>query len=179
MFKRFLSLLLCLLLPLSMAACAQPAEQAAAPSPSAAPAVTQTPQPAAYTAGTYTGSGRGSNGDITVSVTCSDSQITGIEILEQDETYFIFMYPEEVIPARILEKQSLAVGHRCRRDPLQQRYPFRRRGRPHPGRGDLDALARSSGGGKGGDPDAGVRGVGCGRGFCRPIRRQPPGSRTA
>ena len=109
MFKRFLSLLLCLLLPLSMAACAQPAEQAAAPSPSAAPAVTQTPQPAAYTAGTYTGSGRGSNGDITVSVTCSDSQITGIEILEQDETYFIFMYPEEVIPARILEKQSLAV----------------------------------------------------------------------
>lgn len=75
-------------------------------------APTEPSQPAAaaiYTAGTYEGKGAGRNGDITVSVTLSDTAIEKIEITDHMESPGISDAAVENIPAAIVENQSLAV----------------------------------------------------------------------
>lgn len=76
-----------------------------------APAGENTPTPAAgiFTAGTYTTTGAGRNGDITVEVTFSSDAIETINITEHQETAGICEAPIESIPQAIIENQSLAV----------------------------------------------------------------------
>lgn len=71
--------------------------------------VIETEDEATYTAGTYTGHAVGMGGDLEVSVEFSEDAITNIAIEEHDETSGICEKPFEVIPAAIIENQSLAV----------------------------------------------------------------------
>lgn len=68
-----------------------------------------TEQATAYQAGTYTGTGEGHNGPVKVEVTFSESEITDIKIVEQNETADIAKGAIEKLPATIVENQSLAV----------------------------------------------------------------------
>ena len=113
-FRKLLALLLCLCLGLSMAACAAPAAQEEEPAATEAPAVTEAPAEADapalhFTPGTYTATGRGNNGDISVSVTFSEDAITDVTVGENKETVGIGDAAIERLPARIVEKQSLMV----------------------------------------------------------------------
>lgn len=86
--KKILSVILCLVLALGLAA----------------PAVAE-----GYTAGTYTASADGNNGPVTVEVDFDDSAITAVRVTEHAETAGICETPIERIPAAIVENQSLAV----------------------------------------------------------------------
>ncbi len=69
----------------------------------------QTSAAASYTDGTYTGSGAGYNGILTVEVTVSGGKITEIEITDtSDDTAFLNNASAGVIPA-VLAQQSTAV----------------------------------------------------------------------
>ena len=69
----------------------------------------QTSTAASYTDGTYTGSGAGYNGILTVEVTVSGGKITEIEITDtSDDTAFLNNASAGVIPA-VLAQQSTAV----------------------------------------------------------------------
>ncbi len=59
--------------------------------------------------GTYTGEGTGYGGTIKVEVTVNDSEILEINVLEHEETPVISDAAFQIIPARILEHQTLAV----------------------------------------------------------------------
>lgn len=63
----------------------------------------------ALTAGTYTGTGKGNNGDITVEVTLSDNAITGVTVTAHAETAGLADPALEKIPAAIVEGNTLAV----------------------------------------------------------------------
>ena len=112
--KALLSLLLVLCLSLGLFACAAPAADTT-PSPTAGADADTTPdpqesaEPLSFTAGTYTGTGRGNNGDITVSVTFSDTAITDITVTDHKETSGVGTIAIERLPANILEHQSLGV----------------------------------------------------------------------
>ena len=73
------------------------------------PSVEATSSAASYKAGTYTGTGTGHGGDITVSVTLSDSSIENIEVTESNETSGFGDVAAEHIISEILENQSLNV----------------------------------------------------------------------
>lgn len=62
-----------------------------------------------YTAGTYTGVGKGNNGGIKVEVTFSADKIESVKVVEHGETAGICDKPIEQIPAAIVEKQSVEV----------------------------------------------------------------------
>lgn len=62
-----------------------------------------------YTAGTYTSTVKGHNGDLTLSVTFSENAITEITVGEHKETAGIADTPIERIPAAIIKDQTLAV----------------------------------------------------------------------
>ena len=64
----------------------------------------------AYKAGTYTGTGTGRNGDITVEVTFSDTAITKIEVTDQQETAGIADAALTELPQTIVDTQSLGVA---------------------------------------------------------------------
>ena len=66
-------------------------------------------QQTTFAAGTYEGVAQGNNGPVNVSVTVSDDAITDIQLGENDETYYVFMTVADLLPARIIENQSLAV----------------------------------------------------------------------
>ncbi len=59
--------------------------------------------------GTYTGTGYGNNGEISVEVTVNEDEITDIQITDHHETYYMAELPQERIPQEILESQTLAV----------------------------------------------------------------------
>ena len=59
--------------------------------------------------GTYTGTGYGNNGEISVEVTVNENEITDIQITDHHETYYMAELPQERIPQEILENQTLAV----------------------------------------------------------------------
>lgn len=67
----------------------------------------------AYTAGTYTGTAAGHNGDVTVEVTFSDSAITEVKVASHAETlglgYGVSTAPIDAYPAKIVEGQTLAI----------------------------------------------------------------------
>lgn len=67
------------------------------------------PAAQSYTPGTYTGTGTGNGGDITVEVTFSEDAITDIKVVSQSETETVAAEALETIPASILEYQSLGV----------------------------------------------------------------------
>ena len=105
-----LTLALCAILLLSLAACTpQTAETKPTPA-SEQTEPTDAPVSALYTAGTYTGTTEhGYHGPITVEVTVTQDAITDIQVVEQTETYGIGTNAVEQMPARILEAQSLGV----------------------------------------------------------------------
>ena len=63
----------------------------------------------AYTAGTYTGSGTGHNGPVSVEVTVSEDAIENIEITETSESVYMGEVASEHVISDVLEYQSLAV----------------------------------------------------------------------
>ena len=99
--KKKLSLSLALLFLLS--ACSP----AAKPSPTPAPS--ETAKPSAYTAGTYTATLKGHNGDLTLSVTVDDERITSASVTEHTETRGIGDYAINAITEAIVEGQTLQV----------------------------------------------------------------------
>ena len=62
-----------------------------------------------YTAGTYTGTAAGHNGDITVSVTFTDNAIASVEVTGQSETPTLSDKALTEIPQAIVDNQSLGV----------------------------------------------------------------------
>lgn len=62
-----------------------------------------------YTAGTYTGTGSGNGGDITVEVTFSDTAIESIDVVSQAETPTVAAGALESLPSDIVKYQSLGV----------------------------------------------------------------------
>ncbi len=62
-----------------------------------------------YTAGTYTASAAGRNGDVTVEVIFSDSEIESIEVTDHAETDGIGTNAVDQIPGKIVDSQSLGV----------------------------------------------------------------------
>lgn len=107
--KKLVSLLLSGAMVLSLAACSnsQPGESST-PSASASPENTPTAG-AAYTAGTYTASAAGKNGDVTVEVVFSDTTIESVTVTEHSETEGIADPALERIPTAVVEGQTLAV----------------------------------------------------------------------
>ena len=63
----------------------------------------------AFTPGTYVGEGQGIRSTIKVEVTFSEDAITDIQVVEQGETRNVGDAALELIPAKVLETQSLAV----------------------------------------------------------------------
>ncbi|MEE3489037.1 MAG: FMN-binding protein [Bulleidia sp.] len=64
---------------------------------------------ALYKAGTYTGTGKGNNGDITVEVTLSDSAITEVKVTEHGETQGICEPAMETVPQEVVDEQTWDV----------------------------------------------------------------------
>ena len=62
-----------------------------------------------FTPGTYTGTGYGHNGKLTVDVTVDEHTITGIQVTSHNETAGICEVAMDRIPASVLEYQSLGV----------------------------------------------------------------------
>lgn len=66
-----------------------------------------------YTAGTYTATAKGNNGDITVEVTFSENAITDVKITDHKETYGlgygVSTAPIDAYPAQIVEGQTLTM----------------------------------------------------------------------
>lgn len=62
-----------------------------------------------YTAGTYTATAAGRNGDVTVEVTFSDTAITAVTVTEHGETQDIGTVAIEKLPERILAAQSADI----------------------------------------------------------------------
>ncbi|MBP3700934.1 MAG: FAD-dependent oxidoreductase, partial [Lachnospiraceae bacterium] len=115
--KKFVSLLLALAMGLSLAACGTPAEtttaapETTAAETTAAPETTpaETEPAAAYTAGTYTGTAVGHNGNVTVEVTVSDNVIESIVVVESAESNGIGNVAADHVIADVLERQSLNI----------------------------------------------------------------------
>ena len=110
-FKKLTSLLLSGAMVLSLAACSasQPGESGT-PAPSASASPEGTPAAGtAYTAGTYTASAAGKNGDVTVEVVFSDTAIESVTVTDQAETEGIADPALERIPAAVVDGQTLAV----------------------------------------------------------------------
>lgn len=66
-------------------------------------------QESAFKAGTYSASGEGNNGPVTVSVTFSDTEILEVSITDEDETPSIAQSAFDTIPGEIVESQSIGV----------------------------------------------------------------------
>lgn len=64
---------------------------------------------AAYTAGTYTAMAKGMGGEFPVTVTFDENGLTAIEIGDNKETPNLGTIPLEQLPAKIIEKQSVAI----------------------------------------------------------------------
>ena len=70
---------------------------------------TESSEVVAIADGSYTGTARGNNGDITVNTTFKDGKIESIEIVSQKETQGISNDPIEQMGQRIVDAQSIAV----------------------------------------------------------------------
>lgn len=99
--KKALALLLCCALAVSITACGNTDSSS------------NVETTMSYTPGTYTVTVPGMKGDMTVDVTFSETAITEVKVVDQHETYGIGYgmetTPIEVIPAQIVETQSLDV----------------------------------------------------------------------
>ena len=102
--SRILATMLAAMMCLNLAACGgadseQPANNGAAGDAAAV----------SFTAGTYTTSANGNNGEVTVQVTLSENKIESVFVKEHGETAGISDAAIEQIPAAIVETQSLNV----------------------------------------------------------------------
>lgn len=93
--KKLMKVFLALMLVFSMAACG----------------TQNTPSDNAgiYTAGTYTGTAKGNNGDVTVEVVLSAEKIESVTVTAHEETAGLSDGPIADIPAAIVETQSLNI----------------------------------------------------------------------
>lgn len=91
--KKSISLLLCILLTISLAACTKN--------------TTDTPGDVGGT--TYVGVGKGHNGDVKVEVTFDGGKIVAVKVGEHEETEGVGTLAIERLPEEIKEKQSIAV----------------------------------------------------------------------
>lgn len=109
--KKLVSLLLSGAMVLSLAACSNPQTgESGTPAPSVSASPENTPAAsAAYTAGTYTASAAGKNGDVTVEVVFSDTAIESVTVTEHQETAGLADPALERIPTAVVEGQTLAV----------------------------------------------------------------------
>lgn len=116
--KRIISLFLVLAMVLSLVVCGTPAETTTeAPETTKAQETTKAPETepaptepaAAYTAGTYTGTAVGHNGNVTVEVTVSENKIEKIEVVESAESNGIGNVAADHVIADVLDRQSLNV----------------------------------------------------------------------
>lgn len=109
--KKIISMLLCAALTASLAGCGQSKDTAPATEAAATTAATTVSESGAgaCTAGTYTGTAKGRNGDITVEVTVTGDEITSVVVKEHQETEGIADPAIERIPQRIVEGQSLGI----------------------------------------------------------------------
>ena len=97
--KKILSLLLCLAMIFSMAACSKPAE----------PTTVAPTEAAIYQAGTYTSTVKGHNGDMTVEVVFDNMSILSVTILEHVESAGISDLALERIPQEVVGGQTLSA----------------------------------------------------------------------
>jgi fumarate reductase flavoprotein subunit len=95
--KKFISMLLTVCLLVTVTSCT-----AGNPDQNKQPAIS-------YKAGTYSSVAQGHNGDVTVEVTFTDSEIKEINVKDHDETEGISDKPISEIPDAIISSQSLAV----------------------------------------------------------------------
>lgn len=110
--KKLISVLLSAALAASLAGCGQGKETAASTGASTEAVTTTAAENAgagAYKAGTYTGTAKGRNGDITVEVTVTEDEVTSVVVKEHQETEGIADPAIEKIPQRIVDGQSLGI----------------------------------------------------------------------
>lgn len=69
-------------------------------------AATETTEAAAFTDGTYTGTAKGNNGDVTVEVVVENGAIKSITVTEQAETPGLYEPAEKSVIAEIIKEQS-------------------------------------------------------------------------
>ncbi|NNJ29831.1 flavocytochrome c [Lacrimispora defluvii] len=62
-----------------------------------------------YKDGTYTGTGKGNNGDITVEVVVKDGSVTSVELTDHHETPGIYEAAEKAVTAAIIRTQNTTV----------------------------------------------------------------------
>lgn len=105
MAKKLIALLLSAAMLISLASCTTQGQ----PEDLKQPVDQQQNEMTKYVAGTYKAVARGNNGDVTVEVTFSDTEITEITVLEHNETTSIAALPITEIPAKIVNGQTLAV----------------------------------------------------------------------
>ena len=123
--RKPLSVLLAASMVVSMTACGQKAEETTTAVTTEATSAMETlttevptteevsQEKTLYTEGTYTGTTRGMNGDLTVEVSFSSDNITDISVKDQVETYGIGYgmntTPIEVMPKKMVEAQSVNI----------------------------------------------------------------------
>lgn len=102
--KKFISILLALVLTLSLVGCGQQKEEAKPETnkEEAGDAIS-------FKAGKYTGKADGHNGSVEVEVEFSEDKIVSIEIVNSEETEHLAKVVYETIPAKIVEEQNLSV----------------------------------------------------------------------
>lgn len=103
--KKFLALLLCVLMAVSLFGCAAPA----ADQPEESPEATDAIEEGIYTPGTYSATTKGFGGDVTVTVIVDANSITDVTAVGDSETAGIGSNAIEQLPAKILEAQSADV----------------------------------------------------------------------
>lgn len=111
--KKFLSLLLAAAMVLSLAACSseggkETAEETASQTVEAETGPEEDSE-AVYVPGTYTGTGTGKNGAVSVAVTLSENAIEDIVVTESNESSGIGDVAAERVIAQVLSNQSLNV----------------------------------------------------------------------
>lgn len=100
--KRFLAMMLVVLMVVSLAGCT--GASTATEEPTTEPVVE-----AAGVSGTFEGTGQGKDGAIRVNLTLEDTVITGIEILESHETEGLSEAPMQEVIDQVLAKNSLSI----------------------------------------------------------------------
>ena len=116
--RRSLALVLAAALVISLAGCSQETEATEGTAAGTQAEQTEATQEATeaaggYTAGTYTGTATGMNGEVTVEVVFDDTSITDITVTNQSETYGIGQgldtTPVEALPEQMLAGQTVNV----------------------------------------------------------------------
>lgn len=101
--KRLITSLLCLLLIFGLVACASGAKEEQQTT------AIENAEPGLYTPGTYTASGNGFGGDVSVAVTVDKERITAVTARGDSETPGIGSMAIEQIPDRIVKADSVSV----------------------------------------------------------------------